>query len=965
MASPQVRTVEYDLSIILSPFEGMNGLLLGNFDRGRVGERMFISTPRQADLMVGTPGPNSDHAYYILHSYLTKSKRCYAVRVANSSLYGGLVLGSSYNTELGTGNGVVVTFSGTLQYGRCLPSSVEIWVDDQKRGYDNGSGEIQGTYLASGTVVYKSGTVTVTFDSDYPPPVGSKVYARWGFPHQSFDTIGVDAETYADPTTYDFTNRLITLEIDHTTDTYSDILPPYPLIAPGTVATVNDATLTIKDGTTVIAYADESGVLQDTASYLGIGTVEVTTVECLAASTLSGGEYFTINSPADVQFAFWYEKTGLPEISTVTCLGSSTLTTGDYFTIHTTTTDYAVWYNVASGAGEPTVAGHTLVPVVVGAADADTVVATATAAAIHAVTGFTSGAVDALVTITNDTLGAVTAIADNNTGFTVATTQEGVDTTGSAPTVAGATVTKIAVGTLADADAVATASQAIIDAEGTLTAATTDDLITISNSVIGVATDGVDVDTGFDIIITQQGAPSTNTVNYSNGTLAFTLDSGYTPASALTVTYSSAMSDYAMVYADNQGDWSDKTAVVIEAVDIVNNQFNITVWENRFVSGRWIEQKTGDTYFVSKEEKIDGYSIQMYMPDRINDKSNYLRVLDNLNVEASDAMPSVSMTHANYLLTSDALDYMDGGDNGLALTPIDYVDDLMLFNNKEDVDIDIVIDTVGHPTYQTAIANLCDRERGGRGDCYGVLYTPKYLEESTNYIVDLIQYRKYSLNLNTSFCGLYTGHVLITDTYNGRKIFIPPSGFVAAAFSYTADQFEPWWAAAGWRRGILPVEDVFRRFTLGERDELYDEDINVMRHRPGWGIAIWGQRTLYPVWSALKSANVRWLLITVEKAGEEFLEYQEFEINDDITRAITKAAFEAYYDGIKNRRGVYAFEIVCSTENNTPDVISALKMFVDVYIQPSLVAEYIYQRVIITRTGVDFGDVRLEAGNLD
>ena len=206
---------------------------------------------------------------------------------------------------------------------------------------------------------------------------------------------------------------------------------------------------------------------------------------------------------------------------------------------------------------------------------------------------------------------------------------------------------------------------------------------------------------------------------------------------------------------------------------------------------------------------------------------------------------------------------------------------------------------------------------------------------------------------------MYCGHVKIYDTYNGRFIWLAPSGFVAAAFSYTADQYEAWLPAAGWRRGLLSVLDVYRKFTKGERDILYDNGINAMRFRPGKGIAIWGQKTLYGTASALDRANVRWLLIVTENAVEEFLEDFIFELNVALTRKQAQMAVASYFESIKNRDGVYEYSIVCDESNNSPEEIDNYKMNLDVYVQPTKAAEYLTQRVIITRTGVDFGEIAI------
>jgi len=803
MSSPQVRTVEYDLSKRVPSFNGMIGLAIGNFDKGPVGERIYVSRQVDADLRLGKPGPNSDQAYYLLHSFLTKSQRCWVMRVADSSLYGGMVVGAAYNAGLGTGDQSEVAFAGTLPYNRCLPGSVVIYVDDEKVGYDNTLGAINGTIL-SGTVDYLTGAVSITFTD--APQTGAKIYARWGFESVDFDTLGVDASVYVDPDTYDFTAREIELELNNTDLAYADTLPPYPVNAPtGAVASELDASVVVYDGTTPIIYADENGILQD----------------------VSGGTY------------------------------------------------------LETGADSP-------------------------------LTG--------VVTFTNGS----TAV--------------------SAPTGTGAFTTELNTGDYiyldADGDTFKVMVQTITD----------DDNLVLSTNYLG--TGGAGASTLFVV-------DPANLLNYANGVLTFTLDAGYSVGTALTVKYSSAMADLCVVYGDSQGEWSSTHAIDIGNINVDQNSFSINVWEQITTSGISVDNLTTDQWVVSRESKLDGYNKQMFLEDRINGNSYYIRVADNPYLDETEAVPMSTLDHTALTFGPDSKVYMSGGDNGVAPNVSEYINALNTFSNKEDIDINIAIDTVGHKSYHTAIADFCDRTRGGRGDCYGVLYTPFELEESTNYIKDLINYKKYTLNLNSSFCGLYTGHLLIQDTYNGRELWIPPSGFVAAAFSYTGDQYEAWFPAAGWTRGVLPVMDVYRRFTLGERDVLYDNAINVPRFRPGKGIAIWGQKTLYGIASALDRANVRWLLIVIEKGIEEFLDNYEFEINDPYTRNLVRSGIVSYLDNIRMRRGLYDFNVVCDETNNTPEDIDNYRMNVDSYVQPVKAIEYIYNRIVITRTGADFGEVSI------
>ena len=125
------------------------------------------------------------------------------------------------------------------------------------------------------------------------------------------------------------------------------------------------------------------------------------------------------------------------EIQTIVCGAASTITSGHYFTFYSAkdVTPYYVWYNKASGGGDPAIAGKTAIVVAIGGSDTAIQVATATATAISAAnssqdfTATNAGGTVATVTVTNKDKGSCTNATDNNTGFTFSVSTNGVGET--------------------------------------------------------------------------------------------------------------------------------------------------------------------------------------------------------------------------------------------------------------------------------------------------------------------------------------------------------------------------------------------------------------------------------------------------------------------------------------------------------------------------------------------------------
>ena len=120
------------------------------------------------------------------------------------------------------------------------------------------------------------------------------------------------------------------------------------------------------------------------------------------------------------------------EVTTVDCTAASTLVTGEYFLLYGMGTDfeqndYHVWINKAAGGGEPSLSSTGIEVTVGGLYDATTV-ASAVVGAVGDNADFSASKSDTLVTITNAVRGSVSNASDGDTDFTISTTTEGTGT---------------------------------------------------------------------------------------------------------------------------------------------------------------------------------------------------------------------------------------------------------------------------------------------------------------------------------------------------------------------------------------------------------------------------------------------------------------------------------------------------------------------------------------------------------
>ncbi len=350
-----------------------------------------------------------------------------------------------------------------------------------------------------------------------------------------------------------------------------------------------------------------------------------------------------------------------------------------------------------------------------------------------------------------------------------------------------------------------------------------------------------------------------------------------------------------------------------------------------------------ERFLVHLNFRVDGYGVQLNIQEHINKRSSYIRVSQNYDQALYVLTPDRQFI--NTLVAAN----VSGGQNPRKATTGELMEAWELYQDPEVIDINILINGgYSIPAIQLKMAELCE----SRMDCMSVLDVPP-MEQS---LQDAINYRRNTLMLNSSYAALYTPDYLILDQYNDIKLYVPSSGHVAGAYARTDSEYELWFAPAGMNRGRLNILGVRQVYNQGDRDALYDNQVNATRVVVGSGIKIWGADTLQTMTSALSNVSVRRLMMFLEKSLSDAALYSVFDPNDYILRAQLVELCERFLLPIKNARGLYAYGVVCDDTNNLPATIAAGDLILDVYVDPVLPAKRIHLTAIINKTGAKFSN---------
>jgi hypothetical protein len=230
---------------------------------------------------------------------------------------------------------------------------------------------------------------------------------------------------------------------------------------------------------------------------------------------------------------------------------------------------------------------------------------------------------------------------------------------------------------------------------------------------------------------------------------------------------------------------------------------------------------------------------------------------------------------------------------------------------------------------------------------------------SVTSVVSSIQNRE----LNTSYACAYYPWVQIRDTSNRRLLWTPPSVVALGAMGHTEAVSELWKAPAGYKRGTLsrghggvPVTAVSDTLNLGQRDELYLNNINPIASLSSDGIVVFGQKTLQATPSALDRINVRRLMIFLKKEVSRMSTQVLFDNNVPATWSRFTSLINPFLSSVKARFGITEYKVILDESTTTPDLVDRNIMYAKIYLKPARAIEFIALDFIITKSGASFED---------
>lgn len=291
-----------------------------------------------------------------------------------------------------------------------------------------------------------------------------------------------------------------------------------------------------------------------------------------------------------------------------------------------------------------------------------------------------------------------------------------------------------------------------------------------------------------------------------------------------------------------------------------------------------------------------------------------------------------------------------------------YLLGILTFSNPEATNINVFATaSIDYVNNSNLVEGAIEMVQYQRADSVYIATTPDYrmyTPDSTNQL-DVIYAQEAVDNLDntgidSNYTATYYPWILTRDTVNNTQIYLPPTGEVCRNLALTDNIAFPWFASAGYTRGLVNSIKARRKLTQEDRDTLYQGRINPIATFSDVGTVIWGNKTLQVADTALNRLNVRRLLLQARKLISAVAVRLLFEQNDQIVRQQFLDSVNPILDSIRRDRGLYDFRV---TVSSTPEDLDANRLVGKIYLKPTKALEFIDIEFFITPTGASFENI--------
>ncbi len=297
-----------------------------------------------------------------------------------------------------------------------------------------------------------------------------------------------------------------------------------------------------------------------------------------------------------------------------------------------------------------------------------------------------------------------------------------------------------------------------------------------------------------------------------------------------------------------------------------------------------------------------------------------------------------------------------------------YLDGIYTFRNPEAVNINVFATTgIDYSEQQDIVALTVDMIEEERADSVYIVSSPEGVTyNSTSQLtglgfssvdtfsaedmVDLLDVA----DMDSNYTATYWPWIQSRDSENSLNVWLPPTYEVVRNIALTDNVSFPWFASAGYTRGLTSALQARVKLTEDQRDTLYEGRINPMATFSDQGVVIWGNKNLQVKDTSLDRLNIRRLLLQTRKLISAVAVRLLFEQNDQIVRNQFLTLVNPILENIKRERGLADFRVQLSSD---PEEIDRNELRGKIFLKPVPSLEFIILEFNVTNTGASFDDI--------
>jgi len=383
------------------------------------------------------------------------------------------------------------------------------------------------------------------------------------------------------------------------------------------------------------------------------------------------------------------------------------------------------------------------------------------------------------------------------------------------------------------------------------------------------------------------------------------------------------------------------------------------------LAANYVEKVIGNTYYSVEQDGVD-YYVKSNGEYPNNSAYVYVSAVNSPTPNYFDNNGAAKPAYFTSIPAIGSGSFQGGSGNNIAMGPVkfnenitntniqgliaaEYTQSLNLLSNTDAYNFNVITapGLINSLSDHSPVVSQMVALAQSRTDCIAVVDLVPY-NSTVNTVVT------QASAFDSSYAATYWPWLQSIDA-NAQYVWSPASVFIPGVYAFTDASSDPWFAPAGLIRGALGnVVKAERKLTSGNRDNLYEANVNPIATFPGSGVVVFGQKTLQKRASALDRVNVRRLLIALKSYIVQVSDNLVFEQNTISTRNNFLAQVNPYLESVQQRQGLYAFKVVMDATNNTADVIDRNELVGQIYLQPTKTAEFILLDFNVLPTGATF-----------